>query len=96
MTGEAYSSAIYFLTGLLQTAHQGFGTGQSFKRLLDTITKAGADALIQSMLVASSKQDGLLDTQAVNEFCRVDGKFIFTINEGSSFRSRIGENVITF
>ena len=54
---------------LLQAAHQGFNAGQSLKRLLNIVTKTGADALMQSMLVASGKQDGLLDTQAVNEFC---------------------------
>ncbi|GAG49297.1 unnamed protein product [marine sediment metagenome] len=57
------------LTGLLQGAHQGFGAGQPLERLLNIVTEAGADALIQSMLVARGKQDGLLDAQAVNQFC---------------------------
>ena len=67
--GEAYSSAVFLLAGLFQAAHQGFNAGQSLERLLNIHTKTGADVLIQSMLVARGKQDGLLDAQAVNQFC---------------------------
>ena len=49
------ASAVYLLAGLLQAAHQGFGAVQSLERLLNIVAETGADALVQSMLVASSK-----------------------------------------
>jgi hypothetical protein len=75
----------YVRAGLHQCAHQGFDTAQSLERLLNTHTKTGTDTLIQSMLVAGGEQDGLFDAQAINEFCGIDGEFVFAINEGSGF-----------